>query len=314
VRDEEDNLSLGKYLRGLATGQWENADAERRAMAEGAGAGGGFLVPTLLSAQIIDRVRNQTRVLQAGATVVPMENRTLDVARWEGDPAAAWHSENAAIAPSDATLGKVTLTAQALAANVEVSWELLEDAPNVEAKLGEAFASVFANRIDLAALYGTGTSPEPRGVKNTTAVTKTPLAANGAALTNYDPLIDSAGRLYDANEEPTGIIYSGRTARSLSKLKATDNQPLNTPEYIAAIPRYATNQVPNTLTVGTGTTTSDAFTADWRQLLLGVRTQLVIKVLAERYADNGQTGFLAWWRGDIAVARPAAFDIVTGVL
>ncbi len=52
---------------------------------------------------------------------------------------------------------------------------------------------------------------------------------------------------------------------------------------------------------------------DWRQLLIGVRTELQIKVLDQRYADNGQTGFIAWWRGDVAVARPKAFDVTTGV-
>lgn len=314
VRQDEDRLDLRKYLRGLATGDWQNADAERRAMAEGAAASGGYLVPTVLSAQIVDMVRNQTRVIQAGATVVPMENRTLDVAKWTGDPTAAWHTENAVIAPSDATIGKVTLTAQALAANVEVSWELLEDAPGVEDRLREAFAAQFALKLDMAALYGSGTAPEPRGVKNTAGVTQTVLAANGAALTSYDPLIDSVGRLQDQNEQPTGIIYSGRTARGLSKLKDTTNQPLAVPEYISDVPRYATNQIPNTLTTGTSNATSDIFTADWRQLLIGVRTQLQIAVLRERYADNGQTGFVAWWRGDVAAARVKAFDVVTGVL
>lgn len=313
IDEDHDNLSLGKYLRGMATGNWDGAHKERMALSEGTDALGGFLVPTILSGRIIDMVRNKTRVMQAGASLVPMESRKLDVPKWVGDPTAAWHSENAAISPSDATLGKVTLTAQALAANVEVSWELLEDAPDVQEQLLEAFAAAFALKIDLAALYGTGTAPEPRGVKNTAGVTQTSMGANGAALTSYDTLVDAVGRIEDANEEATGIIYAGRTARALSKLKDTTNQPLSVPEYIAEVPRYSTKQVPTNLTVGTSTDTSDIFTADWRQLLIGVRTQLQVRVLKERYADNGQAGFIAWWRGDVAVARTSAFDIVTGV-
>lgn len=313
VREDEGHLSFGKYVRGIATGSWENADAERRAMAEGTTAAGGFLVPTLLSASIIDMVRNRTRVLQAGATLVPMENRTLDVPKWASDPAAAWHSENAVITASDPTLGRVQLVAQALASNVEVSVELLEDAPDVGDRLLEAFASVFALKLDLAALYGTGTAPEPLGIKTNTAVTKTSLGANGLAPANYDFLVDSAGRLADANEEPTGVIYADRTARTLAKMKASDSQPLLAPEYLQGIPRYATNQVSTTLTVGTSADTSDAFLADWRQLLVGVRTQLQIKVLSERYAENGQIGFIGWWRGDVAVARSKAFDVTTGI-
>ena len=93
IREEEEEVDFGKYLRGMVTGRWENADRERRAMSEGTDAVGGFLVPTILSGQIIDLVRNKTRVMEAGATLVPMESRKVDVARWEGDPTMAWHSE-----------------------------------------------------------------------------------------------------------------------------------------------------------------------------------------------------------------------------
>lgn len=313
VREDEDQLDFRKYLRGLATGDWKGADAERRAMAEGTNAAGGFLVPTLLSAQMIDLARNSTQVLKAGATLVPMENRTLTVPKWLADPAAAWHTENAAITPSDPTIGSVLLTAQTIAANVIVSRELLEDAPTVSDRLAEAFAAQFALRLDLAALYGSGVTPEPRGVKNSAGVAVTPLGANGTTPVNYDFLVDAAGRLADANEDPTGIIYSGRTARGLSKLKDTLGQPLDLPDYIATIPRLATNQVPNALTAGTSTDTSDVFVADWSKLLVGIRTELQVSVLAERYADYGSIGFVAWMRADIAVARPKAFDVTTGV-
>lgn len=313
VREDEEHLDFRKYLRGLATGDWKDAAAERRAMAEGTTAAGGFLVPTILSSQLIDLARNSTQVLKAGAATVPMENRQLVIPKWLSDPTAAWHTENAAIAPSDPTIGAVTLVANTIAANVEISRELLEDAPTVSDRLAEAFAAQFALKLDLGALYGSGVTPEPRGVKNTAGVAVTPLGANGTTPLNYDFVVDAAGRLADANEAATGIIYSGRTARGLSKLKDTLGQPLELPDYIATLPRFATNQVPNALTVGTSADTSDLFLADWSKLLVGIRTELQISVLTERYADWGQIGFVAWMRADIAVARPKAFDVTTGV-
>jgi HK97 family phage major capsid protein len=45
-----------------------------------------------------------------------------------------------------------------------------------------------------------------------------------------------------------------------------------------------------------------------------VRTSLQIQVLDQRYADYGQIGFLAWWRGDVVVGRAKAFDVTSGVL
>ena len=181
-------------------------------------------------------------------------------------------------------------------------------------QLRNAFSAQFALTVDKAALYGSGTAPEPRGVKSSSGITTLSMGTNGAALTNYDWLVDAYGTLRDLNETATGVIFSPRTARNLGKLKATDNQPLMPPNYIAGLPRFDTNQVPVNLTQGSATTASDAFTADWNQLLVGVRTALQIQVLTERYADTGQVGLLCWWRGDIAVARASAFAATIGIL
>jgi HK97 family phage major capsid protein len=306
-------LSLRKYLRGLATGEWENADAERRAMAEGTSASGGYAVPTILAAEIIDLARNKARVLQAGARIVPMTSKTLDMAKWTGDQTAAWRNEAGTITPTDATLGTVQLTAKSLASLTIASRELLEDAPNVEDELREAFAEQFALTVDLATLYGSGTAPEPRGVKNSTGITTTSLGTNGAAL-SYDNLVDAVGVLADANETASGVIYAPRSARGLAKLKDSNNMYLEAPEYIRGLPRYESTQVPTDLTQGTSSLASDVFVGDWGQLLLGVRTALQIQVLTEKYADTGQVGFVAHWRGDVAVARGAAFNVLTGAL
>lgn len=315
VRHGEENLSLGKYLRGMVTGSWKDAENERRAMAEGTLSSGGYLVPTILSSEIIDKARNQAAVLSAGARLFPMASQTVDVAKWTGDPTPGWHSEAGTISPSDGTLGRVRLQAKALTGLTVLSRELLDDATGIDEQLAQAFAAQFALTIDKAALYGSGSAPEPLGIKNTSGITTLSMGTNGAALTNFDPLVDAVGTLRDSNERGVnGIIYSPRTERALGKLKDSTDQPLNAPEYLAGIARYSTNQIPNNVTQGTSSAASDMFTADWSQLLVGVRTDLQIQVLTERYADTGQVGILCWWRGDVAVARPAAFAITVGIL
>lgn len=318
VRDacqsEGRELDLGKYLHGSFTGDWRDAEPERVLMAlSGATPGaGGVMLPTVLTANIIDLARARTRVLEAGAQIVPMENKTVDVPRWLTDPTLSWRSENAVIPETDPTMDKITLKAKALAAVTRVSRELIEDT-DIQGQLEAAFGAALALSIDTAALYGTGVDPQPTGVKNTTAVTKTPLAVNGATPT-WAALVASVGRLRDVNEEPTAQIMADRTARTLALLADTTGQYVAPPSYLDGVDRLTTSQVPLNLTVGTSTDTSDAFTADWTQLLIGVRTQLQITLLSERYmADAGQYGFVAWWRGDIGVARPKAFDVVTGV-
>jgi HK97 family phage major capsid protein len=95
--------------------------------------------------------------------------------------------------------------------------ELIEDT-NVEAELRRALALGFALKVDMAALYGSGTNDEPTGVVNTSGVTKTNVAANGGPPT-WDALVDSVGRVRDANETVTAQVMADRTARSLGKLK-----------------------------------------------------------------------------------------------
>ena len=76
---DDQPLSFDRYLKGLATGNWEGSEHER-ALSEGTLTAGGHLVPTPLSARVIDLARNQTRVFQAGAQTVPMTAQTLKLA------------------------------------------------------------------------------------------------------------------------------------------------------------------------------------------------------------------------------------------
>jgi HK97 family phage major capsid protein len=83
----------------MVTDEWRNAAREREAtfnaqnaMSGGTLRAGGYVVPTLLSSEIIELARNKTQVLAAGARVFPMANRKVDVAKWAGNPTPAWHS------------------------------------------------------------------------------------------------------------------------------------------------------------------------------------------------------------------------------
>lgn len=73
--------------------------------------------------------------------------------------------------------------------------------------------------------------------------------------------------------------------------------------------------MPNNLTTGTSSDTSEVYVGRWSDLLIGVRPTIGVRVrqLNERFADNMQVGLLAWLRADVQLARPAAFSILTGV-
>ena len=315
ITPDDPPLSFDRYLRGLATGNWTDAEHER-ALSEGTLTAGGHLVPTPLSSRVIDLARNQTRVMQAGAVTVPMTAQTLKLARLTSEGAPAWHAENAAITDADMVFDSVTFTARTLTRVVKLSVELFEDAdPSSEDVIARAFAAQLALELDRVALRGSGTPPEPDGIVNQAGVTITTHGANGALITNYDFHLDAVGAVRNANFEPNAQIQAPRTATSLSKLKeATTNAYMAPPAGLADIPRLNSKQVPINLTVGTSTDCSEIYTAQWDQLLVGIRTDFTLQFLRERFlADNLQYAFLAYLRADIQLAQPAAFVVDTGV-
>jgi len=313
---EGGRLSFDRYLRGLVTGRWDGADHER-ALSEGTLTAGGHLVPTPLSARVIDLARNATRVFQAGAVTVPMTAQTLRLARLTGEGTPAWKAENAAITDADMTFDSVTFTARTLVRLVKLSVELFDDSdPSAEDVIARSFAAQVALELDRVALRGTGTAPEPRGVLNTSGITTTTHGANGSTITTtsaYDWHLDAAGVVRGNNFMPNAHIQAPRTSVSLSKLReATTSAYLAPPP--ALLPMLTTKQVPINLTVGTSTDCSEIYTADWSNLMVGIRTDFQLLFLRERFlADNLQYAFLAFLRADIQLAQPSAFVVDTGV-
>jgi HK97 family phage major capsid protein len=309
----DEDLSLQRYLRGMATGRWDGAIQERT-LAEATIGAGGALVPSPLSARVIDLARNATRVFQAGAITVPMTSQTLSVPRLTSEGTPAWKSENANITAADLVFDRVTFTARTLVRRVDLSVELCEDAdPSAEDVIARSFAGQMAVELDRVALLGTGTAPEPRGVLNQSGVTLTAHGANGSNIANFDWWLDAIGAVRAAGFEPNAHIQAPRSSTSLSKLKeATTNAYLAPPAGL--LPMLTTKSVPITITTGTSTDTSYVFTADWSQLMVGIRTDFTLRFLGERFlADTLSYSFVAWLRADVQLSQPTAFVVDTGV-
>jgi HK97 family phage major capsid protein len=292
--------------------------------------GGAAVVPTVWSAELIDLARNKSAVLQAGASLVPMDAGVVKIGRLSGDPTAAFRAEASAITPSDPTFDNVTLTATTMSSLVVGSLEWFQDANNADVIVKNAIAQAMASRLDLVALYGgivagagslnLPTPPNPRGVLAAlNAVLPGNVlgaATNGTtqtAATFYGEVLDAIYKVRYANEEPTALVWNAKLSRLYAGANDTTNQPLRLPADVEALPRLMTNQVPS-YTQGTMTNTAtDLFVADWTQLLIGQRLGITIQVLTERYADTGQIGIVAHWRGDVQPARPAAFAVYRAI-
>lgn len=301
------DLSTGAYLRAMVTGP--KTDSEKRALAEGTDSAGGYTVPDILSARLIDRLRSASVVFRAGAQTVPLQSDVSYVAKVATDPVPAWRSENAAVNESDPTFARVTFTARSLAVLVKVSRELLEDSLNMETALPDLLSVALAQELDRVALLGTGTAPEPRGVANFASLTSS--GVTGAELKGYAPLIKARTALRTANSDATAFIMSPRDEGQLAGLTATDGQPISLPPALANTPMLTTSKIP--VDLGTDTDESVILAGDWRRLMIGMRSVIRVEILRERYADNLQYGFVAHLRADVAAEHEAAFTKLAGI-
>lgn len=220
--------------------------------------------------------------------------------------------ENTEVIEQDATFERVTFTARSLAVQTKLSYELLEDMTPESASLVEnELTQALALELDRVALRGTGTAPEPRGIRNQSGVTVQSLGANGATP-SYASVLAAVTAVKGANITPDGVLLASRTAQQLGCLTDSTGQPLQPPPPVAELPFYVTNQLPVTLTQGTSTDTSELYIGKWDELLIGVRPSIGVRVARLDKADFLQVALVAWLRADIQLAHPAAFAVVTG--
>ncbi|HSU03944.1 MAG TPA: phage major capsid protein [Acetobacteraceae bacterium] len=307
-------LGLGGFCRALRYGA--KSDLERRVLAESSVGAGGAFVPSPLSAEVIDLLRPQVVSLRAGARIIPMTTQTLRFARNTADPTGAWRAENASVATSVPTFDNLTLSAQSWAVIVQASRELLEDAPNIDAALRNIFARSAAVALDAAILNGAGHgSHQPAGISGTSGIQVVSMGTNGAAIADWTPVLDAVGSLEAANANTvTALVMAPRTARVLYGLVDTLGQPLRRVDRIANVPMLVTTGMGVAETQGSASTASSILLGDFSEVYVGMRTELVISVLQELYAANGQVGFVLWLRADVAIARPAAMARVEGII
>lgn len=322
-------FSVGRLMVGMATGKWAEleGEAEARALSNATDSAGGFVSPEPVGAQVLDRVRNKMRVMEAGATVVPMPSDKYSIPRLATGVTPAWRNEGAAVAESDPTFERVSFQARTVAVFVRASYELVADMPTEAARLLETeLTQALALEIDRVALRGSGTAPEPRGVRNQTGVSILTNGANGAVAT-FDMVVAAVSDVESRGFDVNAVISNARLAKSLAGLKDTTGQYLAPPAYIRDTPILDTAQVPINLTVGTSTDTSEIYAGAWSNLLLGVRPEfgvavqrsggpggaIALKRSEERYIESMQVVFLCFARVDVQLAHPEAFTVNTGI-
>ncbi|MFL1461353.1 phage major capsid protein [Roseococcus sp. DSY-14] len=294
------------------------APAESRTLTTTAPAGGpgSNLVPTDFRGDLfIDRLRNATRVRALGATVLAGLSGNVTIPRRKASVTGAWVAEDAAITASDPQFDAVTLAPRHAGALTEYSRNMLMQAsPDVEQLTRADMALVLAETLDRAAISGSGTGAEPRGILSTSGIGSVAIGTNGGALA-FDHVADLVGAVDDANATGTGFLTNTRVRRAAAKLKDTTGLPLGLETVFQGMAPQVSNVVPANLTKGTGTNLSALIYGGWSDLLIGMWSELDILVNpyeATAY-PKGNVSIRAMMTVDIAVRQAASFAAIRDI-
>lgn len=304
VRDN--NLSIGRMIKGMVTGNWRDADAERRALGETANVLGGYLVPDALWSQVLDAARAQSAFVQAGARVVPMETETLGMPMIDSDPTFAVKAEHSAWSESNINFGMGTLVAKTYGALIRVSNELLEDAPMAAQAIETSLTRGLAQAIDSACLIGS--SGGINGITNNLTIVANQTGSVGAV--EWADLHNAVVTVQGNNFEPNAYIVHPTIAGDFDILASGDGTTSaklwqGPPPSVSGVRRFRTT------TIGT----AKVLVGDFSYAVFGVRMQPTIEI--SRVADDAlakyQTLIRIVWRGDSIVLRPEAFHLLAGI-
>lgn len=149
-------------------GHRDTADACEKALGISTMGAGGVLVPAE-QGEMIDLLRAQSVVLQAGVRVLNMASDTMNLPRQTGASTAAYYGESSAIAASTQTFDRIQLVAKKLGAATVVSNEFLMDAGiDAERFVRDDLLRSCALKMDYMALTGSHAAGEPGGLTHWT--------------------------------------------------------------------------------------------------------------------------------------------------
>jgi len=294
-----------------------------RAYKVGTGSLGGDLVQTNKMADMfIDVIRNQLAVTQLGArTMEGLPAGNIEIPRRTSGATAYFIAGDGddSVTESTGSFSTLNLSPKTVGCFSKYSRLMeMQALPAVEALLRADMIETIAQKIDLTAISGSGSSNEPLGILNVTGIGSVAIASNGGSA-SVDNLIDLKGQVAidSADAATAGFLINSKIETSLSKLKDSQNNYLLDPyqSYLGEASLcgrrvVVSNNVPSNLTKGSGSNLSAIIYGDFSQLMIAMFSN--VEVLIDPFSDfaSGKVGIRALASFDIGVRQPSAFAAI----
>lgn len=270
------------------------------------------IVPNDFRPDLFTSALTSSTVMQAmGATVLTGLTGNVVIPRETGSPNVGWVNEDQALSISGATFDSLTLSPKHVGAITELSRQLIMQAsPAVDGIIRQMLSRNIGLEIDRAAVNGTGTGAEPRGILNDPTVPTEAYAT--------DLFITTANMMAKADlanvAASRGFLSTNGVKAAASKLRTTDGTPIPLSATFHEEPVQFSNQVPSNLAPSANK--HGLVYGDWADFLIGIWSQLDILVnpFAESAYSKGNILIRAMATVDFGVRRPASFVKATGVI
>lgn len=299
------DTSLASLVQAIATGDTSKLDGPQSQFAAsllgGSDPDGGFFVAPVLMGRVIDTARARSTAIQAGVRTLPMPAPETRIARIDADPAVGFVGEGAKIPESQPAVGMLRLVAKKLAVRIPITSELIEDSVGLQEQLDRILSEAIAASIDRSIYQGSGEQGGIVGILAAEGVQEI-LAAPPNTL-SWDQLLDADLLLQAANlGTDTTVVLPPQMARQLNGQKDSTGQFLAPPADLADVRRISSTNLP----------AASGIFGRFSEVILGIRSQLSIRVDASSKSDRDTLQLLVRWRGDVGIARPAGLVKLTG--
>ena len=265
----------------------------------GTATAGGNLVPTeLLAGSFIDILRKRMAVMATNPTMLTGLSGNVSIPRMTSTSTAYFVGESGAPTESQQAFDQVNMTPKTIGAFVDYSRRLLlQSSIDVETMIRDDIAKVIATKLDNAAIYGSGSSNEPLGIKDTTGVGTQTITTFGT-FAEYIGMetdvaaanADVANMFYLINASARGALKSTEKASNTAQFVFENNE-------INGYPAIVSNQLAN----------NDVLFGDFSQFVIGMWSGLDLTVDPYANATSGSVRIIALQDVDFAVKQPGAF-------